>query len=115
MGWDARPAHLRRLRVHGAYAEVHAGRRRKACVVNPSRSSARFALLRRLAAGRRRRLADGRSAFALTREEAESSSRAAMRLSCNHEWLYLEREPGETYTGYCERCPKCGTIRQIPQ
>lgn len=34
---------------------------------------------------------------------------------CNHEWVYKDRESGETYTGYCEWCPKCGAIRQIPQ
>lgn len=34
---------------------------------------------------------------------------------CAHEYEYLEREPGETYTGYCEKCVKCGRIVQIPQ
>ena len=34
---------------------------------------------------------------------------------CEHEWEYLERKPGETYTGYCERCTRCGEIVQIPQ
>lgn len=34
---------------------------------------------------------------------------------CEHDWQYLEREPGETYTGYCERCAKCGEIVQVPQ
>lgn len=34
---------------------------------------------------------------------------------CEHDWEYLEREPGETYTGYCERCAKCGEIAQVVQ
>lgn len=34
---------------------------------------------------------------------------------CEHEWEYLEREPGETYTGFCERCVKCGEIIQVVQ
>lgn len=34
---------------------------------------------------------------------------------CDHDWKYLERQPGETYTGYCERCTKCGDIIQIVQ
>lgn len=34
---------------------------------------------------------------------------------CNHEWVYMERKPGETYTGYCEACLKCGRIVQVPQ
>jgi hypothetical protein len=32
-----------------------------------------------------------------------------------HEWEYVEREPGETYTGYLERCKRCGLIVRVPQ
>jgi hypothetical protein len=65
-------------------------------------------------------LLGGLARWPLTRKEAERSARTAGRLEasehrCNHEWLYKEREPGETYTGYCEWCPLCGVIRQIPQ
>lgn len=36
--------------------------------------------------------------------------------ACEHpQWEYLERQPGETYTGYCERCTNCGLIQQIVQ
>jgi hypothetical protein len=34
---------------------------------------------------------------------------------CDHDWEYMEREPGETYTGYCERCKNCGEIVQVVQ
>jgi hypothetical protein len=40
---------------------------------------------------------------------------ADMLVCTPHEWEYMERQPGETYTGYCERCVKCGEIVQIPQ
>lgn len=35
--------------------------------------------------------------------------------ACEHDWRYLERKPGEDYTGYCEQCSKCGEIVQVPQ
>lgn len=37
------------------------------------------------------------------------------RRTCQHDWEYMERKPGETYTGYCERCIHCGEIAQIAQ
>lgn len=41
------------------------------------------------------------------------------QILCDHpppaEWIYIDRESEDTYTGYCERCPKCGEIRQVPQ
>lgn len=40
------------------------------------------------------------------------ANRRVAGVSCNHEWLY-----GGTgdFTGYIEKCPKCGEIRQIVQ
>jgi hypothetical protein len=48
-------------------------------------------------------------------KESGASVRVSERRACDHEWEYMERKPGETYTGYCERCVKCGEIAQIPQ
>jgi hypothetical protein len=48
-------------------------------------------------------------------EESGASVRVSERRACAHEWEYMERKPAETYTGYCERCVKCGEIVQIPQ
>ena len=41
-------------------------------------------------------------------------ARTAQR-ECEHDWQYLERKPGEDYVGYCEQCPNCRAIQQIPQ
>jgi hypothetical protein len=35
--------------------------------------------------------------------------------ACDHEWEFYEDEAARPYTGYLERCEKCGTIVQIPQ
>ena len=41
--------------------------------------------------------------------------RISVAEQCEHEWEYMERRPGETYTGYCEKCRKCHEIVQVPQ
>ena len=38
-----------------------------------------------------------------------------LRGHCEHDWEYMHRQAGETYTGYCERCVKCGEIVQVSQ
>lgn len=34
---------------------------------------------------------------------------------CAHEWQYDEQESAGPWTGYIERCRKCGALQQIPQ
>lgn len=33
---------------------------------------------------------------------------------CDHRWRYDPVESAKPYTGYCERCVKCGAISQVP-
>jgi hypothetical protein len=35
-------------------------------------------------------------------------------MDCDHDYEYWE-DPDHEYTGYLERCTKCGDIIQIPQ
>jgi hypothetical protein len=57
------------------------------------------------------RCGEARTSFYTCRDGGETIAKEA----CAHEWEYMERELGETYTGYCERCVKCGEIVQVPQ
>ncbi len=41
------------------------------------------------------------------------NARARLPVPCDHDWRYFEDEEN-TYTGYLERCSKCGDIMQIP-
>jgi hypothetical protein len=34
---------------------------------------------------------------------------------CDHDWQYDEAESEGPWTGYIERCSKCGALQQIPQ
>jgi hypothetical protein len=34
---------------------------------------------------------------------------------CDHDWRYDEAESAGPWTGYIERCAKCGALQQIPQ
>lgn len=34
---------------------------------------------------------------------------------CKHDWEYFEDEENRPYTGYLERCKRCGTVVQVPQ
>lgn len=33
---------------------------------------------------------------------------------CDHRWRYDPVESAKPYSGYCERCVKCGAISQVP-
>jgi hypothetical protein len=38
-----------------------------------------------------------------------------MRRDCEHEWEYDEDESAGPWTGYIERCKRCGALQQVPQ
>lgn len=37
------------------------------------------------------------------------------RRRCAHEWEYDDEESRGPWTGYIERCARCGALQQVPQ
>lgn len=37
------------------------------------------------------------------------------RPKCDHDWQYDHEESQVPYSGYIERCSKCGALSQVPQ
>lgn len=40
---------------------------------------------------------------------------ALRRRLCKHEWHYDAEESAGPWTGYIERCVRCGALQQVPQ